>query len=247
MLPWFTDPELRVAFFRPLSSLSHRLDLALWPGLPAADVRAQPAMVRRARWVPPGGSIGGSKPARSWPDLRRCSTPFDHVHGPAVAWLSNRNALIATFFGVLALIAARPRAQPGFARRTLARPRTLRRSGLLSGEFAIGAMAYLFAYALSSRNKRPARRPVVALAVPVVIGLWQIGYKLEASVFTAPACTSIRCAIPALSLRVSDAPARAVCRRNRLLALGRADPGAACRRAADRLLAAISCSRRPRS
>ena len=31
---YFTDPGLRVAFFRPLSSLSHRLDLALWPASP---------------------------------------------------------------------------------------------------------------------------------------------------------------------------------------------------------------------
>ena len=47
----------------------------------------------------------------------------DHVHGPAVAWLSNRNALIATFFGVLALIAHDRARKSGGARQT-------RRAGL---------------------------------------------------------------------------------------------------------------------
>ena len=34
VLPWWTDPEYRVAFFRPLSGLSHWIDYVLWPESP---------------------------------------------------------------------------------------------------------------------------------------------------------------------------------------------------------------------
>ena len=31
MFPWFTQPHTRLAFFRPLASLTHYLDYTLWP------------------------------------------------------------------------------------------------------------------------------------------------------------------------------------------------------------------------
>src|SRR5262249_38282925 len=34
--PWWTDPDIRIVFFRPISSLTHALDYALWPSSPAA-------------------------------------------------------------------------------------------------------------------------------------------------------------------------------------------------------------------
>src|SRR5262245_30845303 len=35
MLAWWSDPQFKLAFFRPLSALSHVLDYALWPDAPA--------------------------------------------------------------------------------------------------------------------------------------------------------------------------------------------------------------------
>jgi hypothetical protein len=178
MLPWFTDPELRVAFFRPLSSLTHRLDLALWPGVP------QLMYLHSLVW------FGGLLAAVAWLYRRIENSAFvaglaallyavDHVHGPAVAWLSNRNALIATCFGVLALIAhERARSGGGLAVR-IAGPGALA-LGLLSGEFALGAAAYLFAYALLL-EKRGWRAGLVSLwPYALVACAWQIFYKLQA-------------------------------------------------------------------
>jgi hypothetical protein len=34
MLPWWTDPAVKLAFWRPLSSLTHVLDWTLWPRAP---------------------------------------------------------------------------------------------------------------------------------------------------------------------------------------------------------------------
>ena len=31
VLPWYAPDQIRIAFFRPLSTLTHRLDYALWP------------------------------------------------------------------------------------------------------------------------------------------------------------------------------------------------------------------------
>jgi hypothetical protein len=178
MLPWFTDPELRVAFFRPLSSLTHRLDLALWPGSP------------RLMYLHSLAWFGGLLAVVAWlyrrleagalvAGLAALLYAVDHVHGPAVAWLSNRNALIATFFGVTALVLhERARRGSGLANR-LAAPVTLG-IGLLSGEFAIGAAGYLIAYALVL-DKKGWRAGVVSLwPYLIVIGVWQIGYKLGA-------------------------------------------------------------------
>lgn len=37
VLPWWTSPTFRAAFFRPLSGLTHWLDFRLWPGHEAAQ------------------------------------------------------------------------------------------------------------------------------------------------------------------------------------------------------------------
>jgi hypothetical protein len=178
MLPWFTDPELRVAFFRPLSSLTHRLDLALWPATP------QLMYAHSLLW------FGGLLAAVAWlyrrieasalvAGLSALLYAVDHVHGPAVAWLSNRNALVATLFGILALIAHHRARHGGGLVARLAGPASLL-TGLLSGEFAIGAAAYLIAYALLL-EKQGWRSGLLSLwPYLVVIGVWQIGYKLEA-------------------------------------------------------------------
>ena len=34
LLPWWSSPELRLCFFRPLSSLTHWMDYRLWPDSP---------------------------------------------------------------------------------------------------------------------------------------------------------------------------------------------------------------------
>jgi hypothetical protein len=178
MLPWFTDPELRVAFFRPLSSLTHRVDLALWPAFP------QLMYLHSLAW------FGGLLAAVAWLYRRIENSAFvaglaallyavDHVHGPAVAWLSNRNALIATFLGVLAVIAHERARSGGSVAVKIAAPAALA-VGLLSGEFAIGAAAYLLAYALLL-EKRGWRAGLVSLwPYALVIGIWQIFYKLQA-------------------------------------------------------------------
>src|SRR6185436_5356568 len=35
LLPWWINPELKAAFYKPITVLTHMLDYRLWPGKPA--------------------------------------------------------------------------------------------------------------------------------------------------------------------------------------------------------------------
>ena len=102
MLPWWTDQQLRVAFFRPISSFTHWLDERLWPGHPAL-MHAQSlfwfaallgaVLVLYRRFEQSAGMSG----------MAFAFYALDDAHAPALAWLANRNALIATCLGCLTM------------------------------------------------------------------------------------------------------------------------------------------------
>lgn len=101
LLPWWTSDELQVVFFRPLAELSHLLDSRLWPQLPfmmhvhnlvwyAAMLVALYAVYRRLM------------PHKSLAVLALLFFAVDATHGFTVAWIANRNALMAGVFVLLA-------------------------------------------------------------------------------------------------------------------------------------------------
>ena len=189
---WWTDPDLRVRFFRPLSALSHWIDFRLFDrwalpmhaenaALYVALVAVVGAFYRRAlaAWgtspeVP--ASVTAAK--ASWvAGLAALLYAVDPSHALLVEWISNRNALLAAVFAVLALVyhhRARSEGKPRFA---IVSALCLA-LGLLSGEVALGGAAYLAAHALFL-DEAPARERMVGL-VPhlVVLAAWLVVYKL---------------------------------------------------------------------
>jgi hypothetical protein len=180
MLPWWSDPHLKVAFFRPLSALTHLLDQVLcpdwvwlqylhsllWLGLLVAVV----ARLYRA--------LGGS-PAIA--GLAALMYAIDDAHGPAVAWLCNRNGLVAAVFGTLALLAHHAwRSQGRRWPAALAAGSLL--AGLLAGESALATCAYLFAYAVvlepGTFRRTLRRRAASLLPYAGVTAAWAVAYKL---------------------------------------------------------------------
>jgi hypothetical protein len=176
MLPWWSDPHLKVAFFRPLSAFTHLLDQALcpervwlqyvhsllWLGLLVAVV----ARLYRA--------LGGS-PAIA--GLAALMYAMDDAHGPAVAWLCNRNGLVAAVFGTVALLAHhawRSHGRKGPA--VLAAGSLL--AGLLAGESALATCGYLFAYAAVLDPGTLRRRAASLLPYGGVTVAWAVTYKL---------------------------------------------------------------------
>jgi hypothetical protein len=175
MLPWWTDPHLHIAFFRPLSSLTHLLDERLWGGSPAL------MHLHSLAWF--AAMLGAAAFAFSRLETRALAGlsfvlfALDDAHGPVLSWIANRNALIATCFGCLALAfhdVWRQQKRPAF--QWLATGAFV--LGLLAGEFAIGALAYLAAYALY-RDEGPARARLASLApYAVVVVIWRGAWSL---------------------------------------------------------------------
>jgi hypothetical protein len=138
-LPWWSAPELRLSFFRPLAALTHALDFALLPPwLMHVESMLLLAALNAAVWLWYRRLYGEDHGLAS---LLFAVAP-GHVF--AASWLANRNAVLAALFSVLALLAydrARLEARstwPAAALLTLS---------LLAGEIGLGATALWIAYA----------------------------------------------------------------------------------------------------
>ncbi|MBN1663997.1 MAG: hypothetical protein JW943_10395 [Deltaproteobacteria bacterium] len=146
VLPWWAPSDLRLSFFRPLSALSLWIDYKLWPNWPslmhlhsmlwyAALVAAATVLYRRFMGLT---VIAG---------LAALFFAVDHSHALPAAWLANRYALLATFFGILCLLSYDKWRHEGGKQHGILCP-VYFALALLSGELALAVGAYLFAYAL---------------------------------------------------------------------------------------------------
>jgi hypothetical protein len=179
-LPWWTLPGLRMVFFRPLSSLTHAVDYALWPSSPVAmhahSIAWYAVVVVLAGWL-----------YRRWlgpisPLAAGIATLFyaiDPPHGLPIGWLANRNALVAAAFGFGGLLLHDLGASA--SRRARAMPFAAAASfglALCAGESAAGALAFLFAHVcfLDPRPRRERIRSLVPTAAVVVV--WFVVYRV---------------------------------------------------------------------
>ncbi len=174
-VPWWTDEGLQLAFWRPLSGLTHGLDFALWPASPAlmhahsllwlgACVAAAATLFRRLDLPPAAAGLAGLLFA------------LDDGHGTPAAWIANRNALVASFFGLLCLLAHHRWRSQGWRPGALLAPLCLG-LGLLGGEMALATGGYLLAYALFV-ERGPWRDRLASLAPGALVGLgWALLYR----------------------------------------------------------------------
>lgn len=145
-LPWWTADDLRLAFLRPITIATHRLDYAVWPDSPALmhlhsllwlGALVGLAAILYRRLMGPAWIAG----------LAAILYAIDDAPAYPATWLANRNALVATVFGLAALIFhdrwRSERWKPGM---WLA-PAALGLA-LFSAEFGLATAAYLLAYAL---------------------------------------------------------------------------------------------------
>ncbi|HVW26453.1 MAG TPA: hypothetical protein VHC69_13890 [Polyangiaceae bacterium] len=172
MLPWWTDPELKIAFFRPIASITHWLDERLWPASAVA------MHLHSLAWF----GVLLLSVALVYERLDRSPRAagfafllyaLDDTHGPTLAWLANRNALIAGALGAGALVAHDAWRTKASRAGALLAPALLL-AGLLAGELAIGAVGYLVAYALLL-EEAPLRRRLASLApAAAVVVAWRV-------------------------------------------------------------------------
>ncbi|MEY4551349.1 MAG: hypothetical protein RL685_7544, partial [Pseudomonadota bacterium] len=158
LLPWFGDPELRLAFFRPLSSALVAFDVALF----GQDARAQ--LLHGGLWYVALCVLAARWYQRHWPGLAGgvagCAFALTASHQQAVTWFSARNALVAATFSLLAL-SEHERFREGEGARHRWLSIGFLALALAGGEGGLGGMALLAAYELS----RPALYPSAPAAL----------------------------------------------------------------------------------
>ncbi len=143
-LPWWSSPEVRARFLRPLSAISHILDYRLWPDnfvLQHAHSLLWYALgVFMVSWL--FRAIHGPTAVAG---LAGLMFAVEDAHALPAGWLANRNASLALVFGAIALllhIRWRRERRIGYLFAALVSLGV----GLLSAEIALCAAAYLFAW-----------------------------------------------------------------------------------------------------
>lgn len=175
LLPWWTDEQIQIAFFRPLSALTHWVDFQLWPNSHALNhlhsfiwlgllillvFKLYKTLVVDYRIAILAGLLFA----------------FDASHFIPATWVANRNILVAGVFGVACLLTYIKCQQThrlswyGFSL-------LLFLACLYSAEAGVSIGAFILAYALCL-DSRPWRNRIAKLAgYGLVFVIWYYQYK----------------------------------------------------------------------
>ncbi|PTL79892.1 hypothetical protein [Vitiosangium sp. GDMCC 1.1324] len=155
VFPWWVVPDLKVAFWRPLSSALLTLDYSLFGTQPlgyhAHTVLWYLGLVALAGvllWRVLPGAVGA---------IALLLFAIDDSHAATVGWLANRSAVVSMFFSLVSLCLHLEWREKG---RTWALPLSVLALAvaLAGGETALIVLAYLLAYELLAAPGRPAER-----------------------------------------------------------------------------------------
>jgi hypothetical protein len=186
ILPWWSDPALRFAFFRPVAALTHMLDMQLWaasPWLMHLHSFVWSALALLAAYALYLRVFAAS--SRATARLALLFYAVEPTRAVAVGWIANRNTLISLSLSLFAVCVHLD---------DLVTPRTWRRIlsplllglAVLAGEGGVAGLAFLFAGALVL-DARGRGRALLALvphlaAAGGVIALGSaLGYGMEGS------------------------------------------------------------------
>ena len=170
VLPWWASDHLRIRFWRPLSSFTHVVDYALWPDNAAlmhihslvwlSVLVASTALLYRRLIAAP--FVAG---------LATLLYALDDAHGMPVAFLANRNALVAASFGVLSLWSHDRFRRDGWTVGAVLSPLAFL-AALLAGESGVGIVPYFVGYALFLEPKTGRSRFTSILPHAIIGAAW---------------------------------------------------------------------------
>lgn len=179
--PWFLDLNIKVHFFRPLSSILMALDYFVF-GKNAAGYHLHSAL-----WYLALAALVAILYKRYLPRtlglLALLIFVVDESHAFPVVWWSNRNALIAAVFGLAGVLAHFRWREEGWK---LGFPLSLLAfiAAFLAGESGLGVLAYLLAYELlaapgSWRTRIACLTPVSILVLGYLAAYKALGYGVS--------------------------------------------------------------------
>jgi hypothetical protein len=178
MTGWWTNPRLVMAYFRPIAVMTHWLDYRLWPNTPwlmhlHSLLWFGVALLVLARFY----RRLFDRPDMVWlPTLALFLYAVDDAHAMTLAWIANRNAILAFALGVPVLL-LHDRAAHGERRARVAAALVLGLA-LLAGESALAVAGYLTAYALFLDRARRTRALLGLWPYAAVLGLWAGFYRV---------------------------------------------------------------------
>jgi hypothetical protein len=172
-VPWWTDGQVYVRYFRPLSSLSLWLDFA--HGAPAWWMHLENcAIYAGIVWLAVAiyQQLGLSGPGLAWAAL---FFGLDAGVATSVGWIASRNTLLAAGFGLACILAyVHARRTGGAALHALA---CLCFSlSLLSAELGLCTLGYLCAHALAVDRAPYLRRALALLPYAALAGVYLVLY-----------------------------------------------------------------------
>lgn len=174
--PWFTHPELKLAFWRPISSLLMALDhrlFGMWvPGY----------ILHSIVWYAGLSAIVATLFLRVFPErigvLSAVIFAVLGTHHQSVVWPSARNSLVCACLGGTALLAHLEARETGYRGGKLLAVGLLGLA-LLAGEAALGMAGFVLAYELVGNRDSVRARVLHLLPVVGVVLAWLVVYVLH--------------------------------------------------------------------
>lgn len=175
LIPWWTYSDLKYAFWRPLSEISHWIDHRLWPNQPwlmhlhnLIWYLAALVLLRRLyiRIIPASSAVL----------MALAVFALDSSHGFAVSWIANRNAMISLTISLVTLIYFIKWREEG-SKAALIISLTAMLLGMLSAEASVSILGYGGAYALVLDRKGPLKGLLATLPWLLLMIVWWVIYK----------------------------------------------------------------------
>lgn len=176
-MPWFSLPELKIAFFRPIATALIHLDVALF-----GDA-ALPAHLHSLAWGLLLVAAAQRLYRRTMPGLALLALVLfavDRSHAMPLAWLANRNSVVATALAFWGLVGHLSWREDG-RRSGLVLAMLAWAAALCTAEAAVGALAYVSAYELFGRDDDWQVRAKALVPVTVVGLAFVAVYRLTGS------------------------------------------------------------------
>jgi hypothetical protein len=188
LIPWFSADDLRIRFFRPLSSATLALDYYLFGERPWAARLQSLAWFFAALWLT-GVVLGRVLSARaaSWATLLYSLAAG---HAMPVSWIAARHGLVSTVLGLLCVRLHLAWRQQGWTNgRWLAL--VMFAVSLTSGEMVLGTLGLLGAWELFGRRNRLANSlaalaPYAAIAAAYLVFYAASGYGPRGGAYLSP-------------------------------------------------------------
>ncbi|MBP6739035.1 MAG: hypothetical protein KA146_03540 [Leptospiraceae bacterium] len=174
IFPWWTSSELKISFFRPISSISHWLDYSLW-----ADslfiMHAHSIALYIVYIFLLNVFFHSFLESTVLANISTFIFALDESRAMPVGWLSNRNSIIGSIFGILTLYFLHKSRKVKPYYRLLSY--IFFPLALLSAESSVGIVFYLFSYFLCMEEKPFLKRLISYLPYLFIFIGWLGYYK----------------------------------------------------------------------